>query len=120
MKWTRPEPGTYLAGPYKVERQPYHRAIWIATGPGLPETGAVHETKDDAQTEAEDAALARITAPDYHVAPVVGDVVVEGGKRGHISAILPNANGGSPTFVIQLPRGRRKCRLRPEFPVVMP
>ncbi|QPX62206.1 hypothetical protein PBI_INDLOVU_92 [Mycobacterium phage Indlovu] len=117
MKWKRVENGVYSAGPYLVERAPYHRAIWSVSGPGVS-AGVGHETKDDAQTEAHDAALERIVGSELTVEPVKGDVVV---IPGHDNAPGVYATAlGDNMHCIHLRRGKRICLFRREFKVVMP
>ncbi|AGT12996.1 hypothetical protein KAYACHO_92 [Mycobacterium phage KayaCho] len=120
MKWTRPEPGEYTAGPYKITRWMSAKGSgtpWFVDGPGV-EIGW-HATKDDAQAEAEDAALNRLGDDETAVVPIVGDVAEYAGLRCRISAVMAT-NDGQPLYCLVKPRGKRQCLLRSEFKVVMP
>lgn len=118
MRWSRKAPGRYAAGPYTVERhEDFAGNCWRAFGPGLP--GESYSLKATAQEVVEKAARERIEGQGGTIDPVPGDAVVFDDKRGHVSARLPSATGET-IFVIQLPRGRRACRLREEFEVVVP
>lgn len=112
MRWTRPEPGRYTAGPYTVSRSP--SGGWHAAGPGCqPEAG--WPLLADAKAACAEAALLRLDDP--HVAPVVGDIVVtDVDRQGRITAIFPTPGG--QVYCIKLPRGRRVCLSRAEFAVV--
>lgn len=131
MKWTRVENGVYTAGPYTIERAPYHRAVWSADGPGVS-AGVGHETKADAQEAARRAMVARLADPE--VVPVVGDAAritvpseVAGRKdtRGHVTSIIDNgAKNGTDQQPIYCIRynvgGSRRCLFRHEFEVIEP
>jgi hypothetical protein len=117
MKWHRIEPGHYEAGPYTVTRHPLADTVWLATGPEM-EPDVLWSGKNLAQDECRRAMVRRVEDP-YGCEVVVGDVVIAGGKRAVIKAILV-ADGGLRTYVAQNARGRRKCMVRPEFPVVVP
>lgn len=119
MKWTRPEPGEYTAGPYKITRWMSAKGSgtpWFVDGPGV-QIGW-HATKDDAQAEAEDAALMRITEETkYSVEPVVGDWAYLG-EYLQVTAVF-NAGTGPSTYSLRTARGKRKCLRRYEFPLVI-
>jgi hypothetical protein len=116
MKWHRIEPGHYESGPYVVMRHPLVDTIWLATGPGM-EPDVLWSGKNLAQDECRRAMARRVEDP-YGCEVMVGDVVIAGGKRARITAVLDTAAGR--TYVAQNARGRRKCMVRPEFPVVVP
>lgn len=121
MKWTRPAPGRYTSGPYTVERVLGN--AWRMAGPEIgPEV--IWHTKVLAQDECERAARRRVNETTKHsVTPVVGDWTYLAGHYGQISAVLTSTAGPEaverPLYCIKLPRGRRKCLLRHEFPVVL-
>lgn len=121
MNWTRVKPGEYVAGPYRIERQPYHRAIWIADGPGIADSSGVHDLKEDAQAECEEAAIMRIAGAEATVQPVVGDLarVIATDRRGQVSSIMPSDNG-RPLICLRFARGRRLCLFREEIEVMLP
>lgn len=119
MRWKRVRPGLYVAGPYTVERHNHAGGFWFASGPGVPAVS--HDTKDDAQTECEDAALMRIDGNEATVGPVVGDAVVttEGQRRGHVRSVMLSERG-KVLFCLGFARGRKLCLFRHEFSVVLP
>lgn len=121
MNWKREQPGVYTCGPYRVERQPYHRAIWIADGPGIAEGSGVHDQKADAQTECADAALERISGRSHDCTAVAGDIVMVRDRRGQIGTIMEGAGPRSARlYCIRFVRGKRLCLFRDEFEVVLP
>lgn len=116
MRWHRQEPGVYTAGPYKVERLPYHRALWDVSGPGVAEGSFEH--KDAAQRYCGEVASSRAAEP--LTVPVVGDVVLvrEGSRQGYVGTIM--TGNGEPLYCIKFVRGKRLCLFRREFEVIVP
>jgi|SRR5690349_4050023 len=115
MKWSRVQNGVYTAGPYLVEQNAHG---WYASGPGLDQQ---HDTKADAQADAEDAALTRIAGSETTVEPVKGDLVVipaHDDRRGTVATVLKGDR--EPMFCLHLARGRKLCLFRREFKVVVP
>lgn len=128
MNWKRERPGVYTAGPYQVKQSDLSAKFWVATGPDVEQSH--HETKADAQAEAQRVATLRAADPDAN-APVVGDIVeiidqVAAPRRGQVSSImLPDyasvhPHRQRPLYCVKLARGKRLCLFRHEIKVVVP
>lgn len=119
MRWTRPRPGLYTAGPYTVERHDHAGGFWTASGPGVPAHS--YRSREEAGAQCEDAAQERIVGNEATVEPVRGDValVCATGRVGTITSVFGGDNG-HPLYCIRLPRGRRVCIHRNELEVLVP
>lgn len=116
MKWTRKEPGHYVAGPYSVQRL---ISRWQISGPGV--TFQTHERKSDAQAECQRVAELRAADPDAN-APTIGDIVeiIDDGRRGQVSTIIKSDDPYRHLWCLRLPYSKRTCRFRHEIKVVVP
>jgi hypothetical protein len=135
MKWKREQPGLYTAGPYRVERGPYHRAIWSASGPGVSTGSEVvntEESKELAQARCFVALIDRVGDTGQlgrTCSAVVGDCVqvlenARKDRRGRITTIIDNTVPGRTAEPIYCVRfnvgGGRTCLFRHEFEVIAP
>lgn len=117
MKWTRDtDAGQYTSGPYMVEKvyEPGRAGhTWFASGPGLGEPC-------DSLSHGKALCLRASETRGDSAVPVVGDrVLILVGlirKAGTVTAVLPGEH--QPTYVVRLPRGRRRCAYRAELMVV--
>lgn len=121
MRWHRVRNGVYTAGPYLVEQNAHG---WYASGPAVD---VQHDTKADAQSECEDAALERLEGNAATAVPVVGDhavVLADRRKdpRGTITTVIDHGGANQePLYCVRFNiGGGRKCLFRREFELVMP
>jgi hypothetical protein len=125
MRWHGKD-GGYEAGPWRVERGEAKK-WWVARGPGIEGGVSRHETKADAQSECEDAALLRIEGQGMTVEPVVGDIAVPLSSRrsnpmARVTSRIANSQPeGEPLYCLRFNSGGgRECLFRREFEVVLP